>query len=73
MAYSECCGAKTEFTDIDICPECLEHCSFIEDEEYEQEMGPPLCTLCNGSGEGMWDGSTCSSCKGSGVVIKINY
>jgi DnaJ-class molecular chaperone len=28
------------------------------------------CTLCNGSGEGMWDGSTCSSCKGLGVKIK---
>jgi hypothetical protein len=33
MAYSECCGAETEFTDIDICPECLEHCGFIDDEE----------------------------------------
>jgi DnaJ-class molecular chaperone len=29
-----------------------------------------LCTQCNGSGEGMHDGSTCSSCKGSGVDPK---
>ena len=34
MKYSTCCGAETEFTDIDICPDCLEHCDFdiIEDE-----------------------------------------
>lgn len=35
---------------------------------YEDNM----CTLCNGSGEGMWDGSTCSSCKGSGVKTNKN-
>jgi RecJ-like exonuclease len=26
-----------------------------------------ICTFCNGSGEGMYDGSTCISCHGSGV------
>lgn len=26
-----------------------------------------ICCNCNGSGEGMYDGSRCSSCKGSGV------
>lgn len=25
-----------------------------------------LCGACNGSGEGMYDGSTCPVCKGSG-------
>lgn len=25
------------------------------------------CGICRGSGEGMYDGSTCYSCKGSGV------
>ena len=34
MPYSTCCGAETDFTEIDICPECLEHCDF-EDEEDE--------------------------------------
>jgi hypothetical protein len=34
MPYSTCCGAETDFTEIDICPECLEHCDF-EDEEEE--------------------------------------
>jgi DnaJ-class molecular chaperone len=33
---------------------------------YEDNM----CIVCNGSGEGMWDGSTCSSCKGLGVKIR---
>jgi DnaJ-class molecular chaperone len=26
-----------------------------------------LCNACDGSGEGMWDGSICSTCRGSGV------
>lgn len=26
-----------------------------------------ICSRCSGSGEGMWDGSTCTSCHGSGV------
>ena len=35
MAYSTCCGAETNFTEIGICPECLEHCDweYIEDDE----------------------------------------
>ncbi len=32
-----------------------------EDEEK------PVCTNCNGSGEGMHDGTKCTMCKGSGV------
>jgi hypothetical protein len=28
------------------------------------ELG--ICQVCSGSGEGMTDGSTCSSCKGEG-------
>lgn len=27
----------------------------------------PMCAVCNGSGEGMYDGSRCSSCHGHGV------
>lgn len=27
-----------------------------------------LCAHCNGSGEGMYEGSRCSFCKGSGEV-----
>ncbi len=26
-----------------------------------------ICFLCNGSGEGMYDGSTCYACKGTGI------
>lgn len=33
MAYSTCCGAHTNFTEIDICPDCLEHCDWEEEEE----------------------------------------
>ncbi len=31
---SNCCGAYSEYAgDIDICPDCMEHCEFEEDEE----------------------------------------
>ena len=32
---------------------------------HEQEK--LTCTNCNGSGEGMYDGTKCTMCKGSGV------
>ena len=34
-----------------------------EDEDAEEE----ICSRCSGSGEGMYDGSTCYKCHGSGV------
>jgi hypothetical protein len=37
MKISTCCGCETDFTEIGICPECLEHCDFEEDEEQELE------------------------------------
>jgi hypothetical protein len=33
MRLSTCCGAETDMTEIGICPDCLEHCDFEEDEE----------------------------------------
>ena len=34
--YSDCCGAYSEYADdIDICPDCKEHCEFINDEDDE--------------------------------------
>ena len=33
MPYSTCCGAETDMEEVGICPECLEHCDFEEDEE----------------------------------------
>ena len=37
MPYSTCCGAHTTMEEIDICPDCLEHCDW-EDEEDEEEL-----------------------------------
>ena len=31
-------------------------------------MEEDICPQCNGSGEGMYDGSRCSSCKGTGTA-----
>ena len=33
--------------------------------KYEEEQS--YCAACNGSGEGMYDGSSCRICGGSGV------
>jgi hypothetical protein len=33
-----------------------------DDDDYEC-----ICGHCNGSGEGMYDGTTCSACGGSGI------
>ena len=35
MPYSTCCGAETDMTEIDICPDCLEHCDWEDEEEEE--------------------------------------
>ena len=36
MAISTCCGAETDMDEIGICPECLEHCDWEEEDEEEQ-------------------------------------
>ena len=30
---SECCGVYTDMPEYGLCPECLEHCEFIEIED----------------------------------------
>ena len=40
-----------------------EDCDTCEGEGYLEDS----CGVCNGSGEGMYDGSSCYYCKGSGV------
>ena len=34
------------------------------------EDNESICTACNGSGEGQYDGPRCSTCGGSGVVYE---
>ena len=46
-----------------ICPECKAKI----DQEEEERDNPPICAYCNGSGEGMYDGTRCWHCKGEGV------
>lgn len=38
------------------------------DSEFSREDDWPLCSACNGSGEGMFDGSRCRTCGGLGEV-----
>jgi hypothetical protein len=35
MAISTCCGAETDMDEIGICPECMEHCDWEEEDEEE--------------------------------------
>ena len=35
MAISTCCGAETDMDEIGICPECLEHCDWEDEDEDE--------------------------------------
>ena len=35
MPISTCCGAETDMTEIGICPECLEHCDWEDEDELE--------------------------------------
>ena len=38
MAYSTCCGAYSRMPEIDICPECRDHCDWDdEDDEANDE------------------------------------
>lgn len=40
----------------------------IGGEGWEEPEEEPICPSCNGSGEGQWDGSRCSQCKGRGTI-----
>jgi hypothetical protein len=37
MPFSTCCGAHTNFPEIDLCPDCLEHCDWEEEDKEELE------------------------------------
>ena len=42
MPYSTCCGAHTTMPEMGICPDCLDHCDWEEEDEdccinYEEE------------------------------------
>ena len=37
MPYSTCCGAHTTMTELDICPECFEHCDWEDDDSKPEE------------------------------------
>ena len=37
MAYSTCCGAHTNYPEINLCPECLEYCDWEEEDEQNEE------------------------------------
>ena len=57
------CGEEMDMELLDKdsrCPDCK------EDDTDDGE--PEICGYCNGSGEGMHDGTRCSYCRGTGVI-----
>lgn len=36
--YSTCCGAYSRMPEIDICPECKDHCDWEDDEPTDDEI-----------------------------------
>lgn len=40
----------------------------VFDFDGAEDEGPALCSACNGSGEGAYDGSTCRACRGRGEL-----
>lgn len=38
----------------------------IEEDDYDDD--DELCDWCNGTGEGQWDGASCSKCHGTGLM-----
>ena len=65
LVQCDYCGAEHDerkMFNVDgdiICPECKAN--------RDQEEDPPIYPYCNGSGEGMYDGTRCWHCKGEGV------
>lgn len=39
MPFSTCCGAHTNYPEINLCPECLEYCDW-EEEDNEETTTP---------------------------------
>jgi len=35
MPFSTCCNAHTNYPDINLCPDCLQYCDWIEEEKEE--------------------------------------
>lgn len=66
MKISNCCSEPQDDNYQALCPECGEHCDWIDDCDLENPEDE-ICGNCNGSGEGYVDGSRCTVCKGSGV------
>lgn len=55
---------REEYDDLCLCDDCF------DSREIQRELNIDVCPTCNGSGEGMYDGTICSSCKGGGEVGK---
>lgn len=71
LIWESSCGEAWSFIDggpeenrVRFCQGCGKPVTVVStDEEPEDD----ICSGCSGSGEGMYDGSTCYKCKGRGV------
>lgn len=66
------CTDCDELIDTDDFPECYREeldNRLVCDSCLENYDEPPTCANCNGSGEGMYDGTRCIVCNGRGVIV----
>jgi hypothetical protein len=42
MPFSTCCGAHTNYPEINLCPECLEYCDWEDEDDDEAEKNAYL-------------------------------
>lgn len=70
MKVSNCCNASNiDFEDYGICPECREHCEFIEEDtcEFCEGTGEVYRNIPGNEGEPEYDiEGECPECKGTG-------
>ena len=60
--YDAIFGSKKKQTKVETMND-----DYIEEHDDDEDEGM-ICPACNGSGEGMYDGSTCSRCGGYGEI-----
>ena len=66
--FSKLRSARERAALLGLQPPAMNNEEIEEPEEVATESTDNICPDCNGSGEGMWEGTTCHRCHGRGTV-----
>ena len=53
--------------------EGMSFCSTECKSKYIEENDDGFCVMCDGTGEGKWDGASCPACKGKGFIRSVRH